>query len=124
MRLNIWFVKIITPAAVVLFLVGLATTPSYAAVDEPAKLSGIVKILENIIGLLAPAAGIAFLIMLIIGGWQFMSSGGDPKAVGGAKNTLTFAIIGIILVIASWLILQLVAEITGAPVTTVNLPDN
>src|SRR3972149_9422156 len=118
MRLNIWFVKIITPAAVVLFLVGLATTPSYAAVDEPAKLSGIVKILENIIGLLAPAAGIAFLIMLIIGGWQFMSSGGDPKAVGGAKNTLTFAIIGIILVIASWLILQLVAEITGAPVTT------
>ena len=53
-----------------------------------------------------------------------MSSGGDPKAVGGAKNTLTFAIIGIILVIASWLILQLVAEITGAPVTTVNLPDN
>ena len=124
MRLNIWFVKIITPAAVVLFLAGLATTPSYAAVDEPAKLSGIVKILENIIGLLAPAAGIAFLIMLIIGGWQFMSSGGDPKAVGGAKNTLTFAIIGIILVIASWLILQLVAEITGAPVTTVNLPDN
>ena len=80
--------------------------------------------IKNIINLLVPIAALAFLVMVIFGGFQFMLSGGDPKAVGGAKNTLTFAIIGIILVIASWLILQLVAEITGAPVTTVNLPDN
>lgn len=95
--------------------------PVYAASD-PAKLSDIVGILENIIKLLAPAAGIAFFVMLLVGGFQFLTSGGDPKAAGAARNTLTFAVIGIILVIVSWLILVLIRDFTGAPVTTVEIP--
>ena len=60
--------------------------------------------------------------MLLVGGFQFMTSGGDPKAAGHARTTLTFAIIGIILVVASWLILQIIKQATGVDVTTVNLP--
>ena len=91
--------------------------------QDPAKLSDAVSIIENIIKLLAPAAGIAFFVMLLVGGYQFMTSGGDPKAVGAARNTLTYAVIGIILVVASWLILLLVREITGVSVTNVELPE-
>ena len=65
--------------------------------QDPAKLSDAVSIIKNIIKLLAPAAGIAFFVMLLVGGYQFMTSGGDPKAVGAARNTLTYAVIGIIL---------------------------
>ena len=97
----------------------LLATPVYA--KDPAQLSGIVAIIENIIKLLAPAAGIAFFIMLLFGGYQFMTSGGDPKAVGAARGTLTYAVIGIILVVSAWLILQLVGNITGANVTTIEL---
>ncbi len=111
---------------VILWIVASAVatfvSPVFAA-EEPAKISDIVGILEKIIKLLAPAAGIAFLIMFIVGGFQFVTSGGDPKAAGQARNTLTFAIIGIILVVASWLILQLIAQITGADVTTVEFPE-
>ena len=107
--------------AILLSFLAVFTKPVYAA-DEPAKLSDIVKILENIIKLLAPAAGIAFLIMLLVGGFQFVTSGGDPKAAGQARTTLTYAIIGIILVVASWLILQLIASLTGANVTEVKIP--
>ena len=89
---------------------------------EPAKISDIVTVLKNIISLLAPAAGIAFFIMLLFGGYKFITSGGDPKAVGAARSTLTYAIIGIILVVAAWLILQLIKSLTGADVTTVTLP--
>ncbi len=89
---------------------------------EPAKISDIVTVLKNIISLLAPAAGIAFFIMLLFGGYKFITSGGDPKAVGAARSTLTYAIIGIILVVAAWLILQLIAAVTGVPVTTVQIP--
>ena len=91
--------------------------------QDPAKLSDAVSIIENIIKLLAPAAGIAFFVMLLVGGYQFMTSGGDPKAVGAARNTLTYAVIGIILVVASWLIFLLVREITGVSVTNVELPE-
>jgi hypothetical protein len=108
---------------VFLMLAGLVVAfakPVYA-VSDPAQLSDIVGILERVIKLLAPAAGIAFLIMLLIGGFQFINSGGDPKAAGQARTTLTYAVIGIILVVSAWLILKLIAQITGVDVTEVKL---
>lgn len=92
--------------------------------SRPAKLSDLTFVIQNIIGLLAPAAAIAFLIMMIVGGFQFLTSGGDPKAVAGARTTLTYAIIGIILVVVSWLILLLIKNITGVDTTTVTIPEN
>src|SRR3989344_627600 len=46
----------------------------------------------------------------------------DPNAAAGARNTLTYAIIGIILVVVSWLILLVVQNITGVDVTNVSFP--
>lgn len=103
-------------------LLSAFASPVYAAANDPAQLSDIVDVLKNIINLLAPAAGIAFFIMLLVGGFQFVNSGGDPKAAGQARTTLTYAILGIILVVASWLILKIIADVTGVKVTTVNLP--
>ena len=90
--------------------------------NDPAQLSDIVCVIKNIIGLLAPAAAIAFFVMLVIGGFQFISSGGDPKSVGHARTTLTIAVLGIILVVVSWLILTLIRAITSVDVTTVRWP--
>ena len=98
----------------------LSGSPVYA--QDPAKIADIVDILERIIRLLAPAAGIAFFIMLLVGGFQFVTSGGDPKAAGQARTTLTYAAIGIILVVASWLILTVIKALTGVDVTTVDIP--
>lgn len=102
-----------------LFVVGSVASPAYA---EPAQLSDIQKVIQNIIGLLTPFAAIALLIMIIVGAYKFITSGGDPKAVAGARSTLTYAILGIILVIVSYLVLKLIGTITGAPTTTVNFP--
>src|SRR3989344_2012746 len=98
----------------------LSNSPTYAA--DPAEIGDIVKIIENIIKLLVPTAAIAFFIMFLVGGVQFLMSGGDPKAAGAARNTLTYAVIGIILVVVSWLILLVVKNITGVDVTTVGFP--
>lgn len=90
--------------------------------EPPPTLLEIVGILKNIISILAPVAGIAFFIMLLIGGFQFVTSGGDPKAAGQARSTLTYAIIGVILVVAAWLIIQAIADFTGVDVTKVDIP--
>lgn len=90
--------------------------------DNPAEIGQIVLIIKNIIKLLVPAAAIAFLLMLIIGGVQFVMSGGDAKAAAGARSTLTYALIGVILVVVVWLILLLVQFVTGVDVTNVVFP--
>ena len=90
--------------------------------QPPPTILGIVNILRNIISILAPVAGIAFFLMLLVGGFQFVNSGGDPKAAGQARTTLTYAVIGIILVVASWLIIKAIAQFTGVDVTQVKIP--
>ena len=96
-------------------------SPVYA-VNDPGEISDIVGILANIIRLLAPAAAIAVFVMILVAGFQFLTSGGDPKAVAAARTTLTYAILGVILVVVVWLILTLIEAVTDVKVTIVNLP--
>lgn len=99
----------------------LFAAPVYAQ-EKPAQITEIATVLEKIIKLLAPAATIAFLIMAIYGGYTFIRSRGEPKNVEQGRNILQYAIIGAVLVVASWLILQLIQNITGADVTTITIP--
>lgn len=101
------------------FAVEVVISPAYAA---PAKLSDIETVIKNVIGLLTPFAAVALLIMLVVGAFKFVTSGGDPKAVAGARSTLTYAVLGVILVVASYLILKLIGTTTGTPTTDVNFP--
>lgn len=79
-----------------------------------ATLKGLEGIFENTLTAVLALAGIALFIMLVIGGFQFMTAGGDPKKVAGAWATLTHAIIGLILIALSYLILVFIKEFTGA----------
>ena len=88
--------------------------------NDPAQISDIVGILANIIGLLAPAAAIAVFVMIVIAGFQFLTSGGDPKGVAAARTTLTYAILGAILVVVVFLVLLLIGAVTGVDLVNVD----
>lgn len=70
-----------------------------------------------IIGVLLPyvfgAAGIALLIYLIFGGFQLMLSRGDPKAMQGAQAKITNALIGFVLIIVAFFLVQLLGQLFG-----------
>jgi len=85
----------------------------YASAGDVAELQDLEGIFQNIISSLLALAGIALFITLLLGGFKFISSGGNPKNLESAKQTLTWAIIGIILVALSYMILFLISEITG-----------
>lgn len=87
-----------------------AASPVLAA---PADISDLEKLIENIIKLLTPAAAVAFLLMVIVGAYKFITSGGDQKGTAGARTTLTYAFLGILLVAAAVLILRVLGEITS-----------
>jgi hypothetical protein len=71
------------------------------------------RVVEYALGL----AGIVLFILLIVGGFRFITSGGDPKAVEGARKTLTSAMAGLFIILISYLILVLITKITGVDVT-------
>lgn len=80
-----------------------------------ATLRGLEGIFQNIIGSLLFVAGIILFIMLIFGGVRFITSGGDPKGLESAKKTITYAVIGVILVAMGYLIIVFVSALTGNP---------
>jgi glucose uptake protein GlcU len=72
---------------------------------------------ERIVSYALGFAGIVLFILLIVGGFKFITSGGDPKAVEGARKTLTSAIAGLVIILVSYLILVLITNITDVDVT-------
>lgn len=81
--------------------------------DNPATISDLVQIMFDLLNLAIRLAGIATFIMIVIGGFKYLTAGGDPKAAESAKNTLTYAILGLVLIIAAWFIIRFIAEFTG-----------
>lgn len=78
-------------------------------------------IFTNILHLAMAAAGIAVFVMLLIGGFKYLTSAGDPKAAESARGTLTWAIIGLFILIGAWFILKLIEEFTGVTVSTFSI---
>lgn len=85
--------------------------------NEPAKIEHFQYVFANIVSTIAALAGIACFIMLIFGGFKYLMAGGDPKAVAAARNTLTYAILGVVFLVGAWLILKLLEQFTGVSLT-------
>ena len=60
------------------------------------KLNGIIKTGLNIFSIII---GIVAVVMIIVAGFRFITSGGDTGKVAGAKNAILYAIIGLIVVV-------------------------
>ena len=82
--------------------------------EDPATFNDLNIVFENVVGTLLGLAGIILFIMLVAGGFKYITSGGDPKSVESAKKTLTSAIAGLVLTASAYLILRIIADFTGA----------
>ncbi len=69
-----------------------------ADADIDAAGTDIESIISTGIDLFSLVVGIIAVIMIIIGGVKYITSGGDAGNVTGAKNTILYAIIGLIVV--------------------------
>lgn len=71
---------------------------------------------EFLVRLIVGIAGGVALLLLIIGGAQFIASGGDPDSIDEAKEKITAAVSGILLIIFSLLVLKVIGvDILGLP---------
>lgn len=82
------------------------------AQDGVATLSCIPTLMQVVIFWAIAFAGIVALFLIILSGYKFINSGGDPKAVDGARKTLTYGILGFILILLSFLIIDVISFVT------------
>lgn len=87
-----------------------------------ATLQGFACIFANVLRLIIPLSGLVAFVVLIVGGFQFLTSAGDPKKLQQATSVITAAIIGIIVVLGIWLIFILLGKITGLDLLQFTLP--
>jgi len=67
-------------------------------------------ILKHIVNLLSAVVGVVAVIMIIFGGFRYITSGGNDTSVTGAKNTILYAIIGLIVVALAQVIVRFVLD--------------
>ena len=65
-------------------------------------------IAHNIVNIFSIIVGAVSVIMIIYGGFRYVISGGDSGRVGNAKNTLIYAIVGLVIVALAQLIVHFV----------------
>jgi hypothetical protein len=100
---------------------GWQTNPTYVVEDVP-TIYGLEAIVANILNIIISLAGVVLLLMLIMGGFGYITSGGDKEKAAKAKNTLTYAILGLLVILGAWLIIRLIEEFTGLNLHIFQIP--
>jgi hypothetical protein len=90
--------------------------------SDVATIQGFECLFYNVLQVIVGLAGLAFFFMFISGGFSYLFSSGDEKKVAAASSTLTMAIVGLVGVIASWLILKIIERFTGVTLTNFVIP--
>jgi cytochrome bd-type quinol oxidase subunit 2 len=110
----------------------LASVPAFAATDIKGNLcsgtnidvtggskgdcsggagtSSLNKLLTQAVNIFSAIVGVIAVIMIIVGGLKYITSGGDSNKVGAAKNTLIYAIIGLVIVALAQVIVHFVLQ--------------
>lgn len=104
--------------------------PSMAFAQElvPTKISpinNIVTIIRAAISFILVVAFVAAFIFLLLGGLRWITAGGDEKAVASARNMITAALIGLVIVLLAYAIIRLVEIFFGVNIITggITLPN-
>ena len=95
MEAGVFFMSLAVPAfAQDLSLTGGADQAQ--GTEQPGDLFGQTGIFRTITNILLFLVGAISVIMLIFGGFKYVVSGGDSNSVESAKNTILYAIVGIV----------------------------
>lgn len=105
-------------------VLSLMTTPVYAVVDPVGSACGATggssvictggsadggkTEVQNIVNLLLYVLGVIAVIVIVIAGIRYATSGGDANAVKGAKDTILYAVVGLIVAILAYAIVNFV----------------
>ncbi len=114
--------KLISIGLVSIFAFSMMASVAFAQVDFSTDLAGtfglgtqelkgtLIKVVNILLGFL----GVLAIIVILVGGFKWMTSGGNEERVAGARQMLIAGIIGLAIILGSFAIVQFVVSGLGA----------
>ena len=81
---------------------------SARGVDQPTELFGDGGMFQKVSNILLYIIGAVSVIMIIFGGFRYVTSGGNSDNITTAKNTILYAIVGIVVALLAYAAVQFV----------------
>ncbi len=82
-------------------------------IPTPLPFDNIESLIWTIVNYLLYIAGIVAVVFIILGGYQYMSSQGNEEASKKAQKTITYAVIGLVIVLAAYAIKTTIVQRLG-----------
>jgi len=102
-----------------LALVPSVTLAASVTLTNPLGTSDVRTIVGRIISASLSVIGTIALLMFVYGGFLWLTSRGDAKAIDKGKNTMTWAILGIVVIFGAYVIVRtILAGLVSGSVTT------
>lgn len=83
--------------------------------EDVPSLGCLAQIVTNVIGIAFLFLGAVTVLFLLWGAIRFIISRGDPKGLQEAQKTMTYAIIGAVVVLAAFILINMVTTAFGLP---------
>ncbi len=96
----------------------LATPTLAVTLFDPLGGASIPELIGRVIKAALGLSGSVALLMFIYGGFRWLTSGGNSKSIDAGKQTITWAILGLIIIFASYLIVDLIIRAITSGTTT------
>ncbi len=92
--------------------------------QDQIKIENLGSLVSALVGALMIVAALLAFFYLILGGIQWITSGGDKAGMEAARNKITHAVVGLVIVGAAWAIMILVQNFLGVTIIggTLNFP--
>lgn len=98
---------------------GIGLTVNGGGCSDDSGSPTVNSVIHTVINIFSYIVGVAAIIMIIVGGFKYITSGGDSNKVGSAKSTITYALIGLIVAgLAQVLVLFVFRQVTTTPTAT------
>lgn len=121
--------RLMSLAGSTLALLTLAS-PASAAIDADVTgfetggipFSNLGKLMSNALALLFFFAGLLAFLFIVIGGIQWITAGGDAKAASAARDRITAAVVGLLVVVAAFAVTLILGQLFGIDLFNFKFP--
>ncbi len=83
-------------------------------------LTKVTDVISSIVGFMTISAGVWFILQFLTGGFHWITSSGDKAKLEQARDRLTNAFVGLLIVVAAWSILALAGQFLGYDILLLN----
>jgi hypothetical protein len=103
------------------YLAQKITNPVTPELSGKSGVSFIQSFVPALVGIAFSIGAIVFLFVMITGAIQWITSGGDKAALESARGKIANAIIGIVVLMATFAVIKLVESFFGINILTIDI---